>query len=47
VLRITGELADLAQAAADDAAAVLANARQAVRRVTGRRGRRAGLCWSI
>jgi transposase, IS5 family len=36
VLRLTGELADLAQAAMDDAAPVLANARQALRRVTGR-----------
>jgi transposase, IS5 family len=36
VLRLTGELADLAQAAMADAASVLANARQALRRVTGR-----------
>jgi len=36
VLRLTGELADLAQAAMADAAPVLANARQALRRVTGR-----------
>jgi IS5 family transposase len=36
VLRLTGELADLAQTAMADAAPVLANARQALRRVTGR-----------
>jgi IS5 family transposase len=36
VLRLTGELADLAQAAMADAAPVLGNARQALRRVTGR-----------
>jgi transposase, IS5 family len=36
VLRLTGELADLAQAAMDDAAPVLTNARQALRRVAGR-----------
>ncbi len=36
MLRLTGELADLAQAAMDDVAPVLANARQALRRVTGR-----------
>jgi IS5 family transposase len=36
VLRLTGELADLAQAAMVDAAPVLANARRALRRVTGR-----------
>jgi len=36
VLRLTGELADLAQQAVDDAAAVLANARRALARVTGR-----------
>ena len=36
VLRLTGELADLAQAAMAGAAPVLANARRAPRRVTGR-----------
>lgn len=36
VLRLTGELADLAQRATDAAAPVLANARQALKRVTGR-----------
>jgi len=36
VLRLTDELADLAQAAMADAAPVLGNARQALRRVTGR-----------
>jgi IS5 family transposase len=40
VLRLTGELADLAQQAIDDAAAVLTNARRALGRVAGRqRGR--------
>jgi transposase, IS5 family len=40
VLRVTGELAGLAQQASADAAAVLTNARQALRRVAGRiRGR--------
>jgi transposase, IS5 family len=38
VLRLTGELADLAEAAMADAAPVLANARQALRRVAGRQG---------
>jgi len=37
VLRITGELADLAETAARDAAAVLRNGRRALRRATGRR----------
>jgi IS5 family transposase len=37
VLRLTGELADLAQRAMDDVAPVLANARHALRRVAGRR----------
>jgi transposase, IS5 family len=37
VLRLTGELADLAQQAVDDAGAVLDNARRALARVTGRR----------
>ncbi len=36
VLRLTGELADFAQAAMDHVGPVLANARQAVRRVAGR-----------
>jgi len=36
VLRLTGELADLAQAAVDGSAPVLANARQALKRVAGR-----------
>jgi IS5 family transposase len=36
VLRLTGELADLAQQAIDDAGAVLANARRALARVSGR-----------
>ena len=40
VLRLTGELADLAQRAVEDAGAVLDNARRALARVTGRqRGR--------
>jgi IS5 family transposase len=40
VLRITGELADLAERAGRDGEAILANARRALRRVTGRtRGR--------
>jgi IS5 family transposase len=40
VLRLTGELADLAEAAITDAAAVLTNARRALSRVAGRqRGR--------
>jgi IS5 family transposase len=40
VLRITGELADIAEAAIDDAAAVLRNARRGLRSATGhRRGR--------
>jgi transposase, IS5 family len=40
VLRLTGELADLAQQAVNDAAAVLANARRGLGRVAGRqRGR--------
>jgi transposase, IS5 family len=37
VRRITGELADLAEAAARDAAAVVRNARRALRHATGRR----------
>jgi IS5 family transposase len=37
VLRLTGELADLAQQAVDDAAAVLVNARRGLRAATGRR----------
>lgn len=36
VLRLTGGLADLAQRATDDAAPVLANARRALKRVSGR-----------
>lgn len=36
VLRLTGELADLAQRAIDDAAPVLANARRGLKRVSGR-----------
>ena len=40
VLRLTGELADLAQRAVDDAGAVLGNGRRALARLTGRqRGR--------
>jgi transposase, IS5 family len=40
VLRLTGELADLAQQAINDASAVLDNARRTLRRVAGRQGGR-------